>query len=183
MFSKRCTGHCCKSFILPWISPDTFERERLKYKDNEDISKIFDMVIYLGNDPNQLPEIAKKIIPIDNLKNYNPDAYKKSHYYTCKWHDTLTGNCTNYENRPNMCRIFPDIADTNLNGSCEFNGCTKRFSLKQFLEHKAVLFWLKHKFSFNLYITKNFHWCFKSYYRLEPEYEVNAAKCYEVLND
>lgn len=56
---------------------------------NEDALKVWNMVIPLGHD------------------NYN-----------CIHHDAATGNCLNYENRPDMCSQFP------YGRQCPRQGCT-----------------------------------------------------------
>ena len=39
------------------------------------------------------------------------------YHYTCRAYDEETGDCTIYEDRPQMCKDFPG------NGGCEFPGC------------------------------------------------------------
>jgi Fe-S-cluster containining protein len=142
-FNRRCTGHCCKAFILSWIDPDTILQRKeflnKNLKRNLDTSdetlleeiKILDMLIYLGNDPKQFEEYNKKVIPNDNFKD-PINEWSRNHYYTCKHHCNITGNCLNYEDRPKMCKTFPN-GITNWKGACEFKGCTKTFTLKEMI--------------------------------------------------
>lgn len=39
------------------------------------------------------------------------------HYYTCKHHDSATGNCRDYQNRPRMCSDFP------YGRACPYDDC------------------------------------------------------------
>lgn len=96
---SRCTGHCCKSFWLP-TSPIELAHQAKRAKlrkskfDQDDCLKIADMVIY------QRPH------------------EKGGHRYTCKHFDAISGNCTNYENRPKMCSEYP------YGSKCKFKLCT-----------------------------------------------------------
>jgi len=98
------------------------------YEGEPDILKSIDMVIYLGHDPQKLSLAQQKVIPLSNF-NGNPDSPNCSHYYTCKNHDPITGNCLIYATRPRMCQQFPQSYDTNRDGSCSFRGCTRRYSI------------------------------------------------------
>lgn len=97
----RCTGHCCRAFTLPKSPEDIrkmVEEDRLN-----DGPFILDMLIYLG------------------LFDVNPAGGvldEPWHYFTCRHLDTATGNCTVYEQRPHLCRNYPN------DKACEFPGCT-----------------------------------------------------------
>jgi len=116
--TRRCSGHCCRSFYL------RFSPEQLKawadgsqphtYKP-EEIKKVADMVIHLGpaDDPN-----TNRPVLADRLGNVIPNQADGGHYYTCKHHNTATGNCDNYENRPDMCRDYP------YQDRCRYKACT-----------------------------------------------------------
>jgi Fe-S-cluster containining protein len=47
-----------------------------------------------------------------------PHESGEGYMYTCKHFDEETNNCTNYENRPRMCRDYP------YGGVCSYEGCT-----------------------------------------------------------
>jgi len=176
MFERRCSGHCCKSFILPWISPDQLEYKRKFYKNNEDALKVLNMIIYLGNDPNKFPESAKKVIPLGNFKP-SSDLYQ-NHYYTCKHHCNITGNCLIYNDRPEMCRVFPNN-ETDWKGACAFVGCTKRYTLKQLLQHNIhklkSAYEVRYSWQIKDFFRNNFAWCFGLESKVDPEYHYYKA--------
>lgn len=136
--TSRCTGHCCKDFTLP-ISPMQFAwwaklvklgkkpifwrlyGPRRSFGDMargavtnhipEEIAKVADMVIFkfasktcLGNPGRKIPHLL--------------------YHYTCRHFDEKSGNCTNYANRPDMCRSYPN------GGMCKYKGCTNTCGLK-----------------------------------------------------
>ena len=147
IFSKRCTGHCCKAFILRWMNPDEILEEKAKAEElllidsNDSHAKqmlmLCDMLIPLGNDVEKLPEDSKKVVPLSNFGHGRLD--ERGHYYTCKHHDKATGNCMNYANRPvGMCVKYPSPAEEQWNGACLNRGCTRRNSL-----YKIVIFQMK----------------------------------------
>lgn len=97
----RCSGHCCKRFPLPF-GPVELWTEYLEVRasdkvvrhDPVEIVKVAEMVVYLG---------ATYAPP--GAIFHNGTTIK--HYYTCRYHDAATGDCKNYENRPNMCSDYP----------------------------------------------------------------------------
>lgn len=70
--------------------------------------------------------------------NYSSCKRNRPYVYTCKNLDAKTGNCKIYNERPKMCRTFPDGAD-----HCEFKKCTdKKLNLKHLLSQgKVTEFW------------------------------------------
>jgi Fe-S-cluster containining protein len=133
------------------------------------------MIIYLGNDVSKFPKSLQKIMPKENFNS----TY--DHYYTCKHHCGLTNNCLNYENRPIMCRSFPDIRDTNLNGSCAFNGCTKRFSLFEVIKSQILKIYINYRWKIHYYYIDNIEWCFKPE-RRRKSLEVCEGVCLKTLD-
>lgn len=118
-----CNGNCCQDFILSY-SPAYMET--LKENGNDDERHTAGMVIYLGyydTDPDLFPE--------DHKRYEGNDA----HHYTCKHFDTKTRLCTDYENRPNMCRSYP-------NGiACTFKGCgynQVKEEIQNFISTKSI---------------------------------------------
>ena len=96
--SSRCSGHCCERFHLPYSYAELQENADIAWAHpNSDAVKVAEMVIYIE------PDTA-------------PDGKTYSHSYTCKYFKD--GNCTNYENRPEMCRRYP------YGRTCEFEACT-----------------------------------------------------------
>lgn len=110
----RCTGDCCRRFAL-WCGPEELERlyqARCAWARGEgvkgermvnDIEIIQPMVRYLGS--------------------FTTDANGRegnhaSHFYACKLYSHEHRECTIYEQRPRMCRSYP-------NGRrCNYDGCT-----------------------------------------------------------
>ena len=169
-FERRCTGHCCKAFILPWLTPSELERRKKLYDsgeiqlDNEQAKQelyVLNMVEYLGSDPSKFSEHHQKVVPI---KNFEADKRRvnmgllreedRAHYYTCKHHCNVTGNCLDYENRPSMCKVFPHNTDMKWNGACIFRGCTKRYTLNE-----MIRFWFNKSKSFCANFS--FNWTYK----------------------
>lgn len=113
---QRCTGHCCKRFYLPH-APEIFKQEYQKYlvwkKDPskpepiiKEIDIIGPMLVYIGE--------GSVDVETNDFTLGKTDDY----FYTCKHHDSITGDCKNYENRPEMCYSYP------YSGVCVYKGCT-----------------------------------------------------------
>lgn len=90
----RCSGQCCKHFPLPF-GPVELWAEYLAVKKGEptrfppsEIEKVAEMVIFLGRERGRFSD-------------------EMLFFYTCRYYDAATGNCTNYENRPAMCSDYP----------------------------------------------------------------------------
>lgn len=96
---SRCTGHCCRRFNLP-APLDEIVRRR-----NPDVCPPGEKHIEDGD------KLAEMLIPLDDQGPVN-------YWFTCKHHDPVSGDCTNYENRPRMCREYPYGRD------CEYDDCT-----------------------------------------------------------
>ena len=106
--SDRCTGHCCRSFHLPY-SPTELRRYIIEGEQHlngrkhvYDGLQILDMVMYLGWKP---------------ADEDGPPP--QGHIYTCKNLNVETNDCTAYETRPGMCRDYP------YNKPCRYQGCTE----------------------------------------------------------
>jgi hypothetical protein len=100
---KRCTGHCCRRFPLP-ASLDDIRRRR-----NADVCPPDEKWIQDGD------KLAEMLIPLDGGTYSNGQP---AFYFTCKHHDIASGDCTNYEQRPAMCRDYP------YGRPCEHTDCT-----------------------------------------------------------
>lgn len=81
-------------------------RGYLTHYNADDIKQVADMVVFLRKD--------KHDNAVGNRKGNIGDVY----HYTCKHFDKTSGNCMNYENRPDMCRVYPNGYD------CRYKGCT-----------------------------------------------------------
>lgn len=139
----RCTGHCCERFYLPY-SPEDLQKikensiavdrgEERPYphlinSNTEEITKIADMAI--------LVEYSNRWVGGDGHYDQNGDPVR-GHYYTCKHFDPVSGNCTNYENRPKMCSEYP------YGRMCSYRACTwndaRKMKLTQYEEDVARL--------------------------------------------
>jgi Fe-S-cluster containining protein len=101
----RCTGHCCERFYLPNTPGELENIAKCAEKGDATVAKEFrkvaDMVIFLRR-----------------------DDHKGVYHYTCKHFDVATRNCTDYEDRPRMCRSFPN------DRPCPYEGCTNHPELR-----------------------------------------------------
>lgn len=128
-----CSGHCCKTFYLPfspselesayhhWVK--THENPGLKVpimkgehvrgaRDRSiiDIHLIFPMVRYLGAfEKSPVRLVVERDIPASMLP---------MHYYTCVHWNKRTKKCDIYSIRPQMCREYP------YGGKCNYAACT-----------------------------------------------------------
>lgn len=104
----RCSGHCCRSFSLPF-SPADIERMRVALAGEEawpedliypmDAEVLVPMLVYLGEHANPphgrlSPELVH---PVDGMRY---------HWYTCS-HLQENGDCGIYAERPSMCSLYP----------------------------------------------------------------------------
>ena len=117
---KRCTGHCCKNFHLPF-GPDEIREHYLRWSRGgtqitkergehmpiyTDIHLIAPMVVHLG----YFDTTNKGINPSDD---HLTGVETPGHRYRCKNLDPKSGDCTIYEIRPTMCRDYPYKSDCN----------------------------------------------------------------------
>jgi len=86
---SKCNGDCCRRFLLadgktpvPLLK-EVFDRHPLK---PPCVDRVFDMIIPIPSRPDDDPTLQ---------------------YFTCKYLDAFTGKCTDYDNRPQMCRAYP----------------------------------------------------------------------------
>ncbi len=145
MTINRCTGHCCRSFYLPfspkelreaydrWYASQTgypVHKTTTEPKDQrlyQDIHLVAPMVEHLGK--------FRK----NPLGTVNDDGFGKErrHYYRCKLFDPKAKRCTIYEIRLRMCREYP------YGNKCNYRGCTwkkvkaKRLTAKERREAKT----------------------------------------------
>lgn len=110
---SRCTGHCCRAFTIG----DKLTYAELKVKYEKSV-----------NGESKLPAL-EEIFPylIDlGMKTHNPGGEKidqPTQYFTCR-NLSADGNCEIYEQRPQICRNYPEL--TTPDGQCEFPGCTRQ---------------------------------------------------------
>lgn len=96
----RCSGHCCQHFTLPW--PD----DQLP-----NILWAHKAGAVAWQDPEWL-FIVNMTVPI----HQHDPLYRFT--YTCRHFDQPSGNCTIYDDRPEMCRNYP------YGRRCEDPDCT-----------------------------------------------------------
>ena len=114
---SRCVGHCCKCFALG-LTPDELEMQKVLGDPESDM--IFGMIMPLGPMTNsEAWKISGGVKEefLSSEEKYNPDHIAER--YTCK-HLLPNGDCDNYENRPQMCRQYPDYG---RGGLCEYKEC------------------------------------------------------------
>lgn len=122
---SRCTGHCCEKFSLP-LSPMELQHAAKKQAkgwparfSNPDMGKVAEMVIPLGTHYRGTPHANVRGRKREKNAPWDTRAKQaREWWYTCKYYDPETRNCTNYENRPSICREFPG------SGTCKYRGCT-----------------------------------------------------------
>ncbi len=104
----KCKAMCCQDFVLPF-APEYFDSLN-EGNASKEYLKVKSMIEYLG-----YYDINKDIIKSKFVKS---KEYGNAHHYKCKLQDPLTGLCTDYDNRPDMCKRFP-------NGDpCPYKGCS-----------------------------------------------------------
>lgn len=124
--SDRCTGHCCRSVSIS-MSPEElkamYELPKGDSKREKDIDRLYEMLIYLGDFPsNPLLKLwtetwGEKALRLGTTDTWRAKAHGPQHFYGCR-HIQLNGDCGIYDDRPTMCRRYP-------NGSlCDFEDCT-----------------------------------------------------------
>lgn len=125
--TDRCTGHCCQMFTIPYSPDELWSTYRRWLTGGEPITMN-------GNDPQPIAQDIHLIAPMVVHQGYlevalmpsiNPGDDQllgkdlgRAHYYSCKHFDAKQKICTIYEQRPAMCRAYP-------NGKlCNYKGCT-----------------------------------------------------------
>lgn len=114
--TARCTGHCCRAFVIPAIHRvgglrhwKLLVRVRDPRFDSDDARFIADMLIDLDREAT--------VDPLTQWPLGEPHAL-----YGCRHYDAAAGNCTVYDRRPLMCSGFP--YDNQPDG-CKAEGCTR----------------------------------------------------------
>ncbi len=116
---SQCKGFCCEDIGLS-VSPEEIRNSyqqwtRRAEEGNRDASMSF------GTSKNVVYYDIFLTYPMLvhlHSDNIHPDGEiktdQKVHHYRCKHHDQRTNKCSIYEERPMMCRTFPD------NGFCGY---------------------------------------------------------------
>jgi len=127
-YSCKCCGVCCR------LACSEFSYEELKIKaDNDDNYARQFISIFV---PYETLDDIKKIYPqyLTLLKDNNEDNF---YFYYCP-KVTEDNKCPDYENRPQICKDFPDNPIAFLPLSCGYNGW-KLETEKQLLKVNATM--------------------------------------------
>ena len=122
--TDRCTGHCCRAFILP-LSPAEVGRALEVHRHLVETGEWKPWIDDKGDSRSHVKEfdvIGPMVEPIDpegadiplHLRWALSNGY---HLYRCK-NLTASGDCGIYEARPGMCRDYP------YGGPCKYATCT-----------------------------------------------------------
>jgi len=114
--------------------------------DEEELDKLIDMLVYIGvteNDPQTGLSIERlnclyhdvqtneEILEYSSGHMFIQNDKVVSHIFTCKYFDFDNKVCTNYENRPKLCR--------NFGRGCKYEGCGfSRQYYKEQLENEKL---------------------------------------------
>lgn len=110
-------GHCCQGFV---ITTHTYAEMRDLWFAHLD-----------GKAPEGDRSDIAFIWPMLQLEEEGANGYGR---FSCKHFDTRTGNCTQYERRPSMCRDFGVLAPCGFQ-ACEWVGARQRdWDLAEHLE-------------------------------------------------
>lgn len=108
---RRCTGHCCKGFALEYSYSEIQSDYQTWLQNSQGPG---------GDKKSKIPQveiIAPMLIPLGGSPKY------KEFTYTCKNLDP-SGDCRIYQDRPQMCRDFPEPGV-----GCHFWNCTSQQSI------------------------------------------------------
>jgi len=109
--TSTCPGDCCEDFTFPKYPKDQLLNILIAtwpayYRYDGPGER---ELIYGPNDTDESVRArtldALKIRDMLIAKGKGEDGYER---FTCRFFDTDTRLCTNYENRPKMCRNYPD---------------------------------------------------------------------------
>lgn len=107
--TARCTGHCCRAFILgDNLTPVKLgQMVRERKLDKLTHRWVTQALVYLGHHDH-------------NPNSGRPtDSGNKGHWYACR-RLTDAGNCGDYVNRPWTCVDYPH------GRQCDYTGCTRQ---------------------------------------------------------
>jgi Fe-S-cluster containining protein len=108
----RCTGGCCREFSLP-TTPEQLRADAsaasIAPALRDEFLKIADLAVFVRT--------LERGGPMPNGKTY--DGATPVPIYTCRFFDGA--NCTNYDERPNMCRGYPYDRPCEHGDACEFD--------------------------------------------------------------
>lgn len=107
---KRCSGHCCREFVLAGVGHTVKEIRRFLRERAADGNVIADMLV-------PLRAIASgTVLPTGKSADGVPSG--GGWVFTCRHFNTTSNDCEIYRSRPAMCRDYPYAS------SCSLDGCT-----------------------------------------------------------
>lgn len=104
---RRCRGHCCRKFFLPFSPDELVKQARLAWRKDPAASygwRAFATIVHM-------------VIPIGPTK----DGY----FYTCCYYDDVSRNCLIWSHRPNMCSEYP------YGNACRYSLCADKTTLEK----------------------------------------------------
>ena len=123
--SDRCTGHCCRAFVLGCRSPEELATSEANFWRREGVCDIFgwveaDCVLHTAEDigwwlpwMKHLGKFTENPTDCPGVEQ-SPTGYD---YYTCTQLSD-SGDCKVYKQRPHFCRSY------GIECACRFPGCT-----------------------------------------------------------
>lgn len=111
-----CTGDCCRAFSLGQHSIEQLREACIRNGVPDVAEMIIDLGLWTRNPTGRLPDGSE---PPRKL-NEEPRSTARFHggrFLTCTHHCGETGLCNIYEDRPKMCRVYPNYSP------CVFEGC------------------------------------------------------------
>ncbi len=102
--SHRCTGHCCREFVLHSGDDKISDTDRKRW-------------LAEGGLIPEVQQIMEMVIPVYEHVDENGEGFYTT--FTCRNFDFENGQCLIYEDRPKMCRRFGTEEVT-----CNYEGCT-----------------------------------------------------------
>lgn len=103
--SDSCLGRCCEQFHLSGY--------------NEEIRQSDLLSEAWGGEKHT---VAVMLRPLFEVHYYNKGRASSEQFYTCRHFDKVSRLCTNYENRPDMCRRYPDYGKCHHCIGCSHQG-------------------------------------------------------------
>lgn len=111
--APTCPGYCCEAFSVG--SPEDFRSSQWHH---EDFERVRDMLVYLGEfEGNPTGRTPCGKLSTRKVEPGDPAGPNTGHFHTCRLWDKETRLCTIYEERPTMCRTYPN------RDVCVFEGC------------------------------------------------------------
>ena len=111
--SNGCIGKCCSEFLL-WSGKKDDEDNSVSNR-VEDIAKNR-LEIYRGEMVAEAPnKEGDRTVTSDSIQIYTSVIPVDSNHFGCSWFNPETNLCSDYKNRPNMCRWYGK--------DCSWEGC------------------------------------------------------------